>query len=343
MIYGLSEIDYVDMREMDRPLLLVVIDTEEDFDWTKDFDRGNISVKSMASIGRAQTIFDKFQIHPVYVVDYPVVTQEAGYQELRKIYGSGRCEIGLHLHPWVTPPFDETLNRKNSFAGNLSAELEKSKIQTTSREIEAVFGHKPRIYKAGRYGVGPNTALILAELGFEVDLSVCPLMDFSSEGGPDFTENRPLPYWFGTTHPLLELPLTNDFTGLLRNSGRKLHSFLTAPVLNRLRAVGIAARLKILNRVCLSPEGYDVSEMIALTRTLFKAGVRIFTFNFHSPSLVAGNTPYVRDSNELTAFLYKFEAYFDFFMDKLKGEAITPLALRKRLLQLQKDDIQEKI
>ena len=53
MIYGSREIDYVDMREMDRPLLLVVIDTEEDFDWTKDFDRGNISVKSMASIGRA--------------------------------------------------------------------------------------------------------------------------------------------------------------------------------------------------------------------------------------------------------------------------------------------------
>ena len=33
--------------------------------------------------------------------------------------------------------------------------------------IEHSFGHSPKIYKAGRYGVGANTTAILEELAFE--------------------------------------------------------------------------------------------------------------------------------------------------------------------------------
>lgn len=316
------------------PMLVVVIDTEEEFDWSKGFSRSNVSVESMRDIERAQRLLDRFGIKPIYVVDYPVATQGDGYRALQAIYRSGRCEIGAHLHPWVTPPFSETINRKNSFGGNLSAELERQKIEATCGAIAATFGLRPTIYKAGRYGVGPNTAEILAEMGFEIDLSICSLMDFSSEGGPDFTMYTSRPFWFGRNRSLLELPMTNGFTGGLRKRGREVYSFLSRSSLRLLRGTAIAFRLRALNRVFLSPEGFELSELISLTKALFQDGLRIFTFSFHSPSLSPGNTPYVRTSKELTSFLGRCEAYFEFFLNDFKGQAISPFGLKERLLAL---------
>ena len=65
-----------------RPILLVVIDTEEEFDWTAAFDRGETAVKAMREIHRAQTLFDEFGIRPTYVVDYPVASQPDGFLPL---------------------------------------------------------------------------------------------------------------------------------------------------------------------------------------------------------------------------------------------------------------------
>src|SRR4029450_7547942 len=147
-------------------------------------------------------------IRPTYVVDYPVASQPAGAGPLREIARSGRCTIGAHLHPWVCPPFDETVNAHNSFPGNLPRELESAKLRETVRAISEAFGEPPRCYQAGRFGVGPNTASLLEEQGFEVDFSICPPYDYSPEGGPDFSAFGCETYWFGQQRRLLGIPLT---------------------------------------------------------------------------------------------------------------------------------------
>lgn len=42
----------------DKPKLIVVIDTEEEFDWNAPADRAKTGVTAMDSIYRAQDIFD---------------------------------------------------------------------------------------------------------------------------------------------------------------------------------------------------------------------------------------------------------------------------------------------
>ncbi len=69
-------------HENQRPQLIVVVDTEEEFDWNKDFDRNQISVRHMTNIHRAQDICDDFGVTPVYVIDYPIASQESGYAPL---------------------------------------------------------------------------------------------------------------------------------------------------------------------------------------------------------------------------------------------------------------------
>ena len=54
-----------------KPQLIVVIDTEEEFDWSAPADRNEISVTAMQHIDRVQTIFDEYgidgAIEPLFV------------------------------------------------------------------------------------------------------------------------------------------------------------------------------------------------------------------------------------------------------------------------------------
>ena len=66
-----------------RPVLVVVIHTEEEFDWDKPHDRNATSVAHMRHIHRAQEVFDAFGIVPNYVIDYPIATQPEAVAPLK--------------------------------------------------------------------------------------------------------------------------------------------------------------------------------------------------------------------------------------------------------------------
>ncbi len=313
------------------PRLLAVVDTEEEFDWDRDFDRASTSVTAMRHVGRGQRVFDERGVTPTYVVDFPVASQEEGLAPLLELRARGRAILGAHLHPWVTPPHEEEVNRRNSFPGNLPRTLEAAKLARVAEELEARAGERPRVYKAGRYGLGPNTPAILAEQGFEVDLSASPPYDYRGEGGPDYTAFGCEPYWFGTP-PLLGVPSTGAYLGWAGSASRRLYAAAAAaPGWTRLP--GVLARARAVQRLRLSPEGFSGSELERLTRHLLGCGIRVFHLSFHSPSLEPGWTPYVRSSADLERFLDRLRRYLDLFLGELGGVATTPLELKRSLEQ----------
>lgn len=314
------------------PVLLVVVDTEEEFDWAGGFSREHTSVTAMSSVDRAQSVAEEFDITPTYVVDYPVANQPEGSEPLRALAAAGRASIGAHLHPWVSPPFEETLGASNSFPGNLPDHLEAAKLGSTVEAIERNIGVRPLIYQAGRYGIGPNTDRILEELGFELDFSVSPPFDYRSEGGPDFSRFDAGPYWFGSERRLLGLPLTGAFVGFAGSASRDMYRLATSAPGMALHAPGALARLGAVERMRLSPEGYTLDDNVRLTRALLKRGIGSFVLSFHSPSMKPGCTPYVRSEADLDALLDRLRGYFEWFLRELGGITLTPLQLRDRLV-----------
>lgn len=327
----LSPRTVVRLAASERPILIVVVDTEEEFDWSKPVDRNETSVSSMRHIGRVQEIFDQYRIRPCYVIDYPVAAQEEGYLPLRRFLESDRCCIGAHLHPWVNPPHDEAVCDFNSFPGNLDCDLERRKLELLSERIRDAFGIDARIYKAGRYGIGPNTARILEELGFDIDLSPACAFDYSAQGGPNFEEHPNDPYWFGAERDRLCAPCSGALVGWWHFAKRALYNFTSQPALRDMHLPGMLARLRMVERIRLSPEGYTLAEMIRLTRYLIAREVRVLTLSFHSPSVQPGCSPYVRDQDQLQRFLGSLRGYFDFFLGDLKGRPMTPLEVRRYL------------
>jgi hypothetical protein len=311
-----------------QPMLVVVVDTEAEFDWESDQPRRAMGVRSVKCQYQAQQIFEKYGVRPTFVLDYPVSSTPEAYEIIRDFHRSGACEIGAHLQPWDNPPLVEEITDENSYPGNLPFELEREKLARLTRCIESNIGVRPRIYKAGRYGVGRATAGILVELGYEIDVSVVPGTDLTCEFGPDFTHCRATPYWFGKSPSLLEIPLSIGYTGLLADTGSIAYTLTMNERLKAFHVPGVLARLGLVERITLTPEGISFEEQRRLTRALLRKGHRVFSFSYHSPSLAPGNTPYVRSEEDLRAFLQKIERYLKFFVEEIGGRAATPFEVK---------------
>lgn len=316
------------------PVMCVIVDTEEEFDWSKPFSR---QCTATTSIGAQEavhhSVYDRLGIVPTYVVDWPVATTPKAYSALRAIMREGRCDVGTHLHPWVSPPYVEVVNAHNSYAGNLAPELEAEKIKQLTNAIHDNFGHQPQVFKAGRYGLGPHTLAILEALGYLVDASVVPHTAFIADGGPDYTNCTNAAFWFADPRaPMLALPVTTAFCGALKGVGPELYPKLDHGFAASWRVKGLLARTHLLERIRLTPEGCDLGALKRLMMSMKNSG-QPMTLTYHSPSLVPGNTPYVRTANELSGFLNTIEQCCQFFKEELGGVFLTATQIHKLLLK----------
>src|SRR3954470_127083 len=97
----------------------VSVDTEEAFDWTGPFCRDGHHNRAIAALPRFQQRMEAAGVKPLYLVNHAVAADPEAAAVLRSIHSGGKASVGTHLHPWNTPPFEERVTRRNSFAGNL--------------------------------------------------------------------------------------------------------------------------------------------------------------------------------------------------------------------------------
>lgn len=292
------------------------VDTEEEFDWTLPRRRDATSVGAVRALPKAHHVLRGFGLTPTYLIDYPIASAPESVEVLRGFLDAGECAIGAQLHPWVNPPFTEQLAPVTSFAGNLPRSLEYAKLAALTLAIRTAFDVQPRIYRAGRYGIGPNSEALLDMLGYQMDTSVRPLFDYSDEGGPSFAGENSVPYWTGPERRLLEVPLTATFVGSLGRLGALLYRR------GGHRVRGSLARTGLLTRVALTPEGIPVAEAIEALRMLLDTDTQLISISFHSPSVEPGHTPYVRDAADLR----RFYGWFDGVLGFLAMRGVTPVS-----------------
>lgn len=276
---------------------LVTVDVEEEFDWSRPITRDGYSLAAIDAISDFQALCDQYGITPLYLVDWPVITDPRGKEIYGALVRQGRAEVGVQLHPWVNPPFDEPISQRNSYAGNLPAALERAKFLRLRDAIIDATGTPPIAYRAGRYGIGAETLNLLRETGIRFDTSVRSNFDYSKSGGPDFRGYPLEPYWLDRTLGIIELPVTSVYCGLLRRQGTFFSLAHMAGLTKSLMARG-----RLLERISLTPEGISVSEVLRGIDIALDDGLPILNFSFHSPSLRAGNTPYVRQTEDVAAF-----------------------------------------
>ncbi len=309
-----------------KPTLLVTIDTEEEGLWSGTFQVRDNTVRNIRGVPRFQELCDEFAVRPTYLVDTPVAHDEEAVERLCGIQNGGRCEIGAHLHPWCAPPFEEEVNRRNSYLCNLPAELQREKLTRLTESIEEQFGRRPTSFRAGRYGLDIIGARILHELGYLVDSSVTPFTDHSHDDGPNFEDAPFQPYFIdgneltraNASGFMLEVPVSVGFNRSNFRATQALLKRAKHPWLRSLHPVGVLDRLRIVQRLKFGPEQSNAAQMKRLADHYLKAGAPCVVMMFHSSSLVPGHSPYVPDARRLETFYSDLSETFEYCRGRLE-------------------------
>jgi hypothetical protein len=267
-------------------------------------------VANLRGIPWFQDLCDSLGVFPTYLVDSPVVADSFGSELLGSYQREGRAEVGAHLHPWCTAPFEEEVCSRNSWLFNLPEELQRRKLQTLTDEITKVFGRSPTSFRAGRYGMGTFAANVLVELGYVVDSSVLPFTNYSEQAGPDYSLADWLPYRVSshdllTADPagrLVELPVTVGFnTNDFQRTWLRHRRFSTG-LPRVLRLNGILDRAGIGQHIKFSPEQSSAEKMRRLITGALRQRAQCLVMLFHSSSLVEGLSQYVSTAERFEQF-----------------------------------------
>lgn len=310
--------------------IFITIDTEED-DWGDYRPRGQ-ALENLTRIRLVQDIFDRYGAIPTYLVTYPVTQNESVKSILLDILESGKAEIGAHCHPWNTPPFEEETNEENSMLCNLPYDLIGRKLEILHHAITKNFKVKPLCFRAGRWGFSPAVAQSICALGYKVDTSVTPFIDWIVYRGPDFCKAPSFSYRFDPSDvlrqkpdgPLLEVPPTIGFLQKHFRLCNSIKEVIAGGCLSRYHILGFLDRIGVLNFRWLSPEVSNGVEMIQLSKSFTQRGCDYLNMSFHSTSLLPGRSPFVRNDQELGNFLNNVEMFLQFAV--ARGMSFRPLS-----------------
>lgn len=323
---NLGRLDHV-ARKADRVVFppsfgkryVIYVDTEEEFDWAQPQRRDATGTSHMQYLHEFQSMAESHGAAPCYLVDWPIVDTPASADVLNALLAGKSCSVGTQLHPWVNPPFDEEVTPNNSFVCNLPLDLQRAKLHALTEKIAEVTGHRPQVYRAGRYGVGQHTAELLVDAGYKVDTSIRPYFDYSGGGGPNFLRHNPFPFWAGPDASLIELPLSVAYIGQLRGVAGTVTRFSGKKAL----AISALSRTGMLSRIALTPEDMPEAEVRRAIDGLLSDGHVYLSISFHSPSVAPGHTPYVRNSAELS----RFYDWWDIVLGHLHQHGVTPASV----------------
>jgi hypothetical protein len=289
--------------------LVITVDAEED-QWGVA-PSGAASVTNIQEVRTLQKLFNEHQVVPTYLLTYPVANDEQAAAVFQDLLDVGQCEIGMHCHPWNTPPYQEPVNRRNSMLCNLPPSLQLEKLQRLHEVISKRFGRPPLVFRSGRWGFGGETAGILAKLGCRVDSSITPYTSWTASEGPDFSSYSPHAFSFSSGNlsrndpdgDMLEVPVTIGYVGGSFAGCHQWRTRLNRPPFQRLRLAGCLAKLGFMRSVWLSPERETPARLIRLLRQSMREGCGLANLFFHTPSLQVGCTPFVRTPDQRNQLL----------------------------------------
>ena len=315
------------------PSIVVTVDVEEDMpDWRVP---PTTTLRNLQGIPRLQALCEGHGIRPTYLVTYPVATRSEG-DGLQEIHDGGRCEIGAHLHPWTSPPFEDGEDlRVATHPSALPPGRAEAKLAVLTEAIERRFGHRPTSHRAGRFGLDGRVLEAVEQLGYRVDSSATPLHDWTAEGGVDWRDAPQGPYYPDRAHPwrpgpcpVLQVPVSVGWSRPLPDRiGRAL---IRAP--RGLHLLGILDNPihSLLRLSWLYPVSDDADAMGRLARSLVALGVESLVVFGHSSELWPGESPYHRSEAEVDRGLARLDAFL--------GRAVGELGARPRTLTELADD-----
>lgn len=166
---------------------------------------------------RLQPLFRRFRAKPTYLLSPEIMRDAQALETLTNL--DGDAELGTHLHGEFAEPGAFEPDVTSVFQCQYDRETERQKLEYLTNLFRSSFGRPPRSFRAGRFGIGRHSLALLQDLGYTIDSSVTPHMEWRRAGAPEVSFRRAStqPYWPVLNNPeraapdagmLLEVPVT---------------------------------------------------------------------------------------------------------------------------------------
>jgi hypothetical protein len=305
--------------------LAITVDVEEEGLFSGQYPRVPPGVANVAQLARLEFISRDFGFPLTLLASYPVLRDAAACRVLADWRAHCGAEIGLHLHPWNTPPFFATALPEPVRAEHLPTEILRGKLASLATQAQQALGVTARSFRMGRFDGSPKILGLLPDCGLTVDSSMTPLTQ--KRGGPDHFLSPSDPFWLGVARtpppPLLEVPLT--LVPLLPGTARaayRLSKMLPGTMGGYLRE-----RFRYLGAVGIQPAWYPLASMRLAARLHRARGGRVLTMFFHSSELLPGATRLFPTEQAVARLLAKIRAFLIWLVKTgpVQGVTLTDL------------------
>jgi hypothetical protein len=266
--------------------LVISVDVEEEGLFSGNYSRTPPGASNVAELSRLEFIPREFGFPLSLLVSYQAALDAAACRVLahwREDYGA---EIGVHLHPWNTPPFADLPYPEPISGQRLPASLLRDKLASLLGQVQGSLQVRPRAFRMGRLDWGKRIMALLPEFALEVDTSLAPLTTTSSNP-EDFLAPAD-PFWLPgqAGAPLLEVPLT--LVPLLPGTPRAFYGLSRAlPGPWGRRFLG---GFRYLGAAGIQPAWFPLASMQLAAWLHQRRGGQVLTLFFHSSELKPGAT-----------------------------------------------------
>jgi hypothetical protein len=317
------------------PQVLVTVDTEEAWDWAGPFPTHGYSLDHIFRLCEFQELCSKYDMRPTYFANYAVMADSKTSEVMMKISLESGAEVGMHIHPWNTPPIIDLRNilPRDTYLHNAADEQVQSKMQSVL-DAHLAAGVRPTSFRGGRYSSSTAIQNFLIRNGFKADCSIVPYSRWKESGSPDYRSRDIFPRRIDVQAVkgggLWEIPLSLGFTRKPFGLWAKFYDFVENSALGKLRTIGIVERVGIVSRVWLNFETDGDRKWERFLKLLLEMQVPTITITVHSTALFSGLTPYTRDLVDEKRMFERIEKAFKLIrvMSELEPATVSEAAER---------------
>lgn len=287
-------------------MMLITIDTESDNQWDASKTQ---STENARFLPRFQAVCEKFGFKPVYLVDYSMA-QDAFLKEfLSERQNQAKCEIGMHLHAWDTPPahsLDASV-RGRPYLIEYPDQIMREKLKRLDGKLTETFGQKCVSHRAGRWAMDDRYFQMLSELGYQIDCSVTPGVNWKGKigakaGGADYSASPQTPY-IHKASGILEVPVTI----------RTIHG-VPLSLRGTLKQILKSARDALLGRkTWIRPSLSRLEDMQKVLEMIDHepASPQYIEMMMHSSEFMPGGSPYYKTTSDIDKMYEELEKLFE--------------------------------
>jgi hypothetical protein len=316
------------LRDSEPPLTVVIgIDVEEEGLFSGKYPRTPQGVENVNELRRLEFIASEFGLPLTLLVSHSVAVSPACLQVLDFFRVNHRAEIGAHLHPWNTPPFQDLPHAEPVRSDLIPRPLLGAKFETLITSLRNNLGVFPQSFRMGRFDLGKQVCQLLPEFGFIVDSSVVPLRNIA--GGPDhfLAQADPFPLNMQDVHRenarVLEVPLT--VVPLLHNAPH-----MAARLASRLSERGrnaVFSGFRHMATAGIHPAWFPLPSMKLAVRLHRARGGKVLNMFLHSSELKPGATPSFRTGTAVDALVQKIRRFLTWLVrtEPVKGATFSEL------------------